>query len=280
MERNADVNLDTVADHYSIACVEVQCALHDRAKTRRGPWFLELLVDVIAGTLLPGLANTALKRAVDALASSARWDETIAFGKVVLESKQVHALVNGVVRRVNEQMKGAFRTIAPDRSATEAFVRNLGNLARNYFAQLRKELDALDDDRLVAVCLAYDPASNDASVLADRIASLALQFESQVEPIGDVEADGGNMAYVHGRAKTLAYVVMADAEKLALVTRFSSTLRATGEEQPGARYRLEEWISDELRPLALDAANGPIPRLHERDVWAKGTPDRPGPQPF
>jgi hypothetical protein len=271
LERDADVNLDTVADHYSAACVRVQQALHERARSKKGHWFLELLVDVIAGTLLPGLANGALARAVDALTAGARWEETIELGLLVLENKQIHALVNGVVKEVNGRMKGAFKTIARDRSATEQFVQGLGDAARNQIAQLRKQLDNLDDSQLMAVYLAYDPVANDSTFLADRIADVALKFEAQVEPIGDREVDAGNMAYAHARTKTLAYV----GGKLALVTRFSSTLRATGEEQAGARYRLEQWISDEMTRLALDSANGPIPHLEERDVWAEGTPDQP-----
>lgn len=278
LERETDVNLTTVSDHYSIACVHVQQALHERARAKgSGQWFLELLVDVLAGTLLPGLAKSALRQAADAFASTA-WGETLELGKLVAENKQVGALVGQAVSKVNGAMKGAFKAMAPKSSAAEEFVRRLGSTARNSIAELRKDLDGLDDEQLMAVCLAYSPATNDDVALADRIMDLALKFRAEVEPIGEHETVAGNMAYTHDRTKTLVYIVRGDgSEALALVTRYSNTLRATGQEDGAARYRLEEWISADMKDVALaKMGETEIPRLAESDVWERGTSDQPG----
>lgn len=288
LAEDAGLYIVTTATSYARACVDVGNVLHERAKSKKsGHWFLDLLVDVLVGSLLPSYATSFLNNALSTLISPKDSVEATKLGLAIIESKQTAALVGQVTSSVKTKAKGLYAEIAPESTPAEKFVQALGDRAMTYMRLLagRVNDDDISDAQVVALCLAYG-AITDAE-LRDSITKLALQFEAKIEPIGKRDIRNTVGAVQDLKTRTLARIQrVSGGVRLAMVDKFHSN--GPGDTEIGEpRYRFEGWIAEteqgeereKLEEMAYRkyseefGAGSLPPLLLSTKVWKRDTPD-------
>jgi hypothetical protein len=229
------------------ACEQNRAAIKAAASDSGG--FVELLLEIALGRLLPGISKgiSNLAQELPANASNAAYRVALA----AMNEERTTALLETAVKFGREAIGGGGDVVLEGEDEIDQFLNTLQNQFLLGADAIDVNLANLSDEALGVTCAAYDPSVTGLPQFRAAVRNLVQRYERQVKPIGTTEYGWMNRSSNFN----LYWVVSPTGTKrLALLEN----------------YDLEEWISQDLQAIALqkyqDSAagrlrNGQVPEI-------------------
>ena len=213
---------------FSLAVEQNRAAIKATASESSG--FIEILLEIALGALLPAISKGIARIAEELPANASNLSYRIALQ--AMKEEQTKKLLELGVKFGREYIKSETVALAGEDEVDE-FLNGLEDKFNVSADKIDQGLPALPDQALGVLAAAYDPRVAGQEHFRGAVKSLVAKYRRQVKPIGTTDYRWGNKQSNFG----LSWVVSPSGSKrLALLENND----------------LKEWIAPELRDTAIE----------------------------
>lgn len=249
-------HIGAAREQFGLACVQKQEDLREEASDHG---FMGIAVDVILGTLAPGVGGALIGAVVAGLPNTNLANR---LGAALVDNETT--VVDKIISPLGDKVKSALSSTSGERDLIKALMIHLNKTMTN----LQTSCVGRSDTELLNLAALYHPDVANVAIYGTKLNEYVERYRSEVKPVG---REAVPMTRLGGSGGKITLAWLADEggnQFLAQGFRSAGLLSDARGEDPSGDLQFRAWVAPDMAEAALTRA-GHVDELHYGDADIK-----------